>query len=113
MKGGEDLRVDQRVEQLFEVMNAVMATSASCRRARLSNKTYKVRKRRRYGTIRYSMGDWIIFETTTCGCWSFADRSGCLLLGLRNQLLRLLAPAARRKSPATCVVFIGGTLLMA
>lgn len=42
MKGGEDLRVDQRVEQLFEVMNAVMGTSASCRRARLSNKTYKV-----------------------------------------------------------------------
>ncbi|CAM9811176.1 unnamed protein product [Ectocarpus fasciculatus] len=42
VKGGEDLRVDQRVEQLFEVMNAVMATSASCRRARLSNTTYKV-----------------------------------------------------------------------
>lgn len=43
VKGGEDLRVDQRVEQLFEVMNVVMATSASCRRARLSNKTYKVK----------------------------------------------------------------------
>eukprot|EP00752_Nemacystus_decipiens_P003549 g3275.t1 len=42
VKGGEDLRVDQRVEQLFEVMNAVIETSASCRRARLSNKTYKV-----------------------------------------------------------------------
>eukprot|EP00903_Cladosiphon_okamuranus_P011333 g10683.t1 len=42
VKGGEDLRVDQRVEQLFEVMNAVMATSASCRRAGLSSKTYKV-----------------------------------------------------------------------
>lgn len=42
VKGGEDLRVDQRVEQLFEVMNAVMGTSASCRRAGLTNKTYKV-----------------------------------------------------------------------
>ncbi|CAM9163788.1 unnamed protein product, partial [Hapterophycus canaliculatus] len=42
VKGGEDLRVDQRVEQLFEVMNAVMAKSASCSRARLRNKTYKV-----------------------------------------------------------------------
>lgn len=38
--------MDQRVEQLFEVMNAIMATSASCRRARLANKTYKVRKNR-------------------------------------------------------------------
>lgn len=42
VKGGEDLRVDERVEQLFEVMNAVMSSSASCRRAKLSNKTYKV-----------------------------------------------------------------------
>lgn len=42
MKGGEDLRLDERVEQLFEVMNAVMATSANCRRARLATKTYKV-----------------------------------------------------------------------
>lgn len=42
VKGGEDLRVDERVEQLFEVMNAVMYKSAACRRARLSNKTYKV-----------------------------------------------------------------------
>lgn len=52
VKGGEDLRVDQRVEQLFEVMNAVMATSASCRRATLSNKTYKVGLRWRYETLR-------------------------------------------------------------
>lgn len=42
VKGGEDLRVDERVEQLLEVMNAVMSKSAACRRSRLRNKTYKV-----------------------------------------------------------------------
>lgn len=40
--------MDQRVEQLFEVMNAIMSTSASCRRARLANKTYKVSRSRKY-----------------------------------------------------------------
>lgn len=45
VKGGEDLRLDERVEQLFEVMNAVMARSAACRRSRLANKTYKVQLR--------------------------------------------------------------------
>ena len=35
--------MDERVEQLFEVMNAVMAASPGCRRARLTNKTYQAR----------------------------------------------------------------------
>lgn len=42
VKGGEDLRLDERVEQLFEAMNAVMSRSPACRRARLALKTFKV-----------------------------------------------------------------------
>ncbi|CAM9347147.1 unnamed protein product, partial [Choristocarpus tenellus] len=42
VKGGEDLRLDERVEQVFDVMNSLLALSASCARSCLSNRTYKV-----------------------------------------------------------------------
>ncbi|OQR92335.1 DNA-dependent protein kinase catalytic subunit [Achlya hypogyna] len=43
VKGGEDLRLDQRIEQLFEVINTALRSHASCRRRRdLVIRTYKV-----------------------------------------------------------------------
>ncbi|CAM9285642.1 unnamed protein product [Discosporangium mesarthrocarpum] len=41
VKGGEDLRLDERVEQVFDVMNSILSRSASCARSRLFNRTYK------------------------------------------------------------------------
>lgn len=42
VKGGEDLRLDQRVQQLFSVMNEIFVnTAATCKR-RLAIKTYQV-----------------------------------------------------------------------
>ena len=42
VKGGEDLRLDQRIQQLFDVMNQVLAQDATCRERKLHLKTYEV-----------------------------------------------------------------------
>ncbi|RLN87911.1 hypothetical protein BBJ28_00013134 [Nothophytophthora sp. Chile5] len=42
VKGGEDLRLDQRIEQLFDVMNQILAVDPRCRDRNLSTRTYKV-----------------------------------------------------------------------
>jgi DNA-dependent protein kinase catalytic subunit len=42
VKGGEDLRLDQRIEQLFAVMNQVFAVDGACRARGLRNRVYAV-----------------------------------------------------------------------
>ena len=42
VKGGEDLRLDQRIQQLFDVMNQVFAHDVTCRERKLQLKTYEV-----------------------------------------------------------------------
>jgi DNA-dependent protein kinase catalytic subunit len=44
VKGGEDLRLDQRVQQLFSVMNEILTQDPACCKRRLKIKTYQVRK---------------------------------------------------------------------
>uniref|UniRef100_A0A2K6UMZ3 DNA-dependent protein kinase catalytic subunit n=1 Tax=Saimiri boliviensis boliviensis TaxID=39432 RepID=A0A2K6UMZ3_SAIBB len=42
VKGGEDLRQDQRVEQLFQVMNGILAGDSACSQRALQLRTYSV-----------------------------------------------------------------------
>ncbi|XP_053516892.1 DNA-dependent protein kinase catalytic subunit isoform X2 [Artibeus jamaicensis] len=42
VKGGEDLRQDQRIEQLFEVMNVILSQDAACSQRNMQLKTYHV-----------------------------------------------------------------------
>ncbi|ETV82803.1 hypothetical protein, variant 1 [Aphanomyces astaci] len=42
VKGGEDLRLDQRIEQLFGVMNGILHQHTTCSRRQLSTRTYNV-----------------------------------------------------------------------
>uniref|UniRef100_A0A8C5JY83 DNA-dependent protein kinase catalytic subunit n=1 Tax=Jaculus jaculus TaxID=51337 RepID=A0A8C5JY83_JACJA len=42
VKGGEDLRQDQRIEQLFEVMNVVLSSDAACSQRNMHLRTYHV-----------------------------------------------------------------------
>eukprot|EP01130_Rhizamoeba_saxonica_P012697 TRINITY_DN5387_c0_g1_i1.p1 TRINITY_DN5387_c0_g1~~TRINITY_DN5387_c0_g1_i1.p1 ORF type:complete len:406 (+),score=94.50 TRINITY_DN5387_c0_g1_i1:34-1218(+) len=42
VKGGEDLRLDQRIEQLFMVMNQIFRKDSQCRSRNLSIHTYEV-----------------------------------------------------------------------
>ncbi|XP_030325655.1 DNA-dependent protein kinase catalytic subunit isoform X2 [Strigops habroptila] len=42
VKGGEDLRQDQRIEQLFDVMNIILSQDATCRQRNMQLKTYQV-----------------------------------------------------------------------
>ncbi|KAJ3139728.1 hypothetical protein HK100_011282 [Physocladia obscura] len=42
VKGGEDLRLDQRIEQMFVIMNELMAQNSFCMRNHVSLATYKV-----------------------------------------------------------------------
>ncbi|XP_040921929.1 DNA-dependent protein kinase catalytic subunit [Toxotes jaculatrix] len=42
VKGGEDLRQDQRIEQLFAVMNILLSHDAACTRRGLQLRTYQV-----------------------------------------------------------------------
>lgn len=42
IKGGEDLRLDQRVQQLFSIMNSVFQVDPQCENRGLNLKTFKV-----------------------------------------------------------------------
>lgn len=42
VKGSEDLRQDQRIEQLFAVMNILLSHDAACVRRGLQLRTYQV-----------------------------------------------------------------------
>ncbi|XP_053105021.1 DNA-dependent protein kinase catalytic subunit isoform X2 [Hemicordylus capensis] len=42
VKGGEDLRQDQRIEQLFDIMNTVLSQDAACSQRNMQLKTYQV-----------------------------------------------------------------------
>ncbi|XP_042541900.1 DNA-dependent protein kinase catalytic subunit [Dipodomys spectabilis] len=42
VKGGEDLRQDQRIEQLFQVMNVILSQDAACSQRNMQLKTYHV-----------------------------------------------------------------------
>ena len=42
VKGGEDLRLDQRVEQLFQIMNGIFKDDPYCQNRDLYIKTFKV-----------------------------------------------------------------------
>jgi Phosphatidylinositol 3- and 4-kinase len=41
VKGGEDLRLDERVEQVFEIMSEVYSADAACAKAKLAIRTFK------------------------------------------------------------------------
>ena len=42
VKGGEDLRQDQRIEQLFEMMKQLFSEDPACKKRRLTLRTYQV-----------------------------------------------------------------------
>lgn len=42
VKGGEDLRQDQRIEQLFGIMNIILNQDAACSQRSLMIRTYQV-----------------------------------------------------------------------
>ncbi|XP_053571003.1 LOW QUALITY PROTEIN: DNA-dependent protein kinase catalytic subunit [Bombina bombina] len=42
VKGGEDLRQDQRIEQLFDIMNIILSHDAACSQRHMQLKTYQV-----------------------------------------------------------------------
>ncbi|XP_003509504.2 DNA-dependent protein kinase catalytic subunit isoform X1 [Cricetulus griseus] len=60
VKGGEDLRQDQRIEQLFEVMNAILAQDAACSQRNMQLRTYRVMPM----TCRLGLIEWIENTTT-------------------------------------------------
>lgn len=42
VKGGEDLRQDQRIEQLFAIMNILLSHDTTCMRRGLQLRTYQI-----------------------------------------------------------------------
>ena len=42
VKGGEDIRLDQRIEQLFRVMNEIFAADPKCSSRELRLRTYSI-----------------------------------------------------------------------
>ncbi|XP_058131499.1 DNA-dependent protein kinase catalytic subunit [Dasypus novemcinctus] len=55
VKGGEDLRQDQRIEQLFEVMNVILSQDPACSQRSMQLKTYQVIPM----TTRLGLIEWI------------------------------------------------------
>lgn len=67
VKGGEDLRQDQRIEQLFEVMNVILSQDAACSQRNMQLKTYHVIPM----TSRYNHMGIIILEKIYLYEWKF------------------------------------------
>ncbi|XP_044149983.1 DNA-dependent protein kinase catalytic subunit isoform X2 [Bufo gargarizans] len=55
VKGGEDLRQDQRIEQLFDIMNIILSQDAACKQRYMQVKTYQVIPM----TTRIGMIEWL------------------------------------------------------
>ncbi|XP_063779765.1 DNA-dependent protein kinase catalytic subunit [Pseudophryne corroboree] len=55
VKGGEDLRQDQRIEQLFDIMNIILSQDAACSQRCMQIKTYQVIPM----TTRIGMIEWM------------------------------------------------------
>ncbi|XP_058420517.1 DNA-dependent protein kinase catalytic subunit isoform X2 [Diceros bicornis minor] len=55
VKGGEDLRQDQRIEQLFGVMNVILSRDAACSQRSMQLRTYQVTPM----TSRLGLIEWI------------------------------------------------------
>lgn len=60
VKGGEDLRQDQRIEQMFDIMNQIMAQDPVCRPKRFKLRTYQVVPM----TPRVGLIEWMTGTTT-------------------------------------------------
>ncbi|ELU11183.1 hypothetical protein CAPTEDRAFT_224273 [Capitella teleta] len=69
VKGGEDLRQDQRVQQVFNLMNEIYANDANCHARRLQLKTFQVIPM----TPRLGMIEWL---KNSCTLKDFL-RQGC------------------------------------
>uniref|UniRef100_A0A3Q2CEF8 DNA-dependent protein kinase catalytic subunit n=1 Tax=Cyprinodon variegatus TaxID=28743 RepID=A0A3Q2CEF8_CYPVA len=67
VKGGEDLRQDQRIEQLFAVMNILLSHDTSCTRRGLQLRTYQVIPINTIGLI-----EWM---ENTCTLKEFIDNT--------------------------------------
>ncbi|GES81504.1 DNA-dependent protein kinase catalytic subunit [Rhizophagus clarus] len=59
VKGGEDLRLDQRVQQLFSLMNEIMKKDSFCSQRNITQRTYKVVPI----TGRLGLIEWINYTT--------------------------------------------------
>ncbi|MBN3311515.1 PRKDC kinase, partial [Atractosteus spatula] len=66
VKGGEDLRQDQRIEQLFGVMNIILSQDAACSQRNLGLRTYQVIPM----TTRIGLIEWL---ENTCTLKDFLD----------------------------------------
>ncbi|XP_056377813.1 DNA-dependent protein kinase catalytic subunit isoform X2 [Hyla sarda] len=55
VKGGEDLRQDQRIEQLFDIINIILSQDAACKQRYMQIKTYQVIPM----TTRIGMIEWL------------------------------------------------------
>uniref|UniRef100_A0A8D0GIE8 DNA-dependent protein kinase catalytic subunit n=1 Tax=Sphenodon punctatus TaxID=8508 RepID=A0A8D0GIE8_SPHPU len=68
VKGGEDLRQDQRIEQLFDVMNTVLSYDAACSQRNMQLKMYQVIPM----TTRLGLIEWL---ENTCTLKNFLLKS--------------------------------------
>ncbi|CAH2285137.1 DNA-dependent kinase catalytic subunit [Pelobates cultripes] len=78
VKGGEDLRQDQRIEQLFSIMNIILSRDAACSQRHMQLKTYQVIPM----TTRLGLIEWLENTCTlkdfTCHAMSEDEKKNCL-----------------------------------
>lgn len=77
VKGGEDLRLDQRIEQLFEVMNNVLGRDASCSKRKLAVRTYSVIPvSKTCGLLQFVENTCVLEDIIRKGLWSKLEGQG-------------------------------------
>lgn len=77
VKGGEDLRLDQRIEQLFEVMNNVLNRDTSCSQRKLAVRTYSVVPvSKKCGLLQFVENTCVLEDLIRKGLWSKLEAQG-------------------------------------
>ncbi|XP_002965996.2 DNA-dependent protein kinase catalytic subunit [Selaginella moellendorffii] len=87
VKGGEDLRLDQRIEQLFAKMNSVLREDGACAKRELSMRTYAV-----------------IPVSQQCGLLQFVDNTCVLDDVIKDGVAQQLAAAKRKEKAGDLLV---------
>jgi DNA-dependent protein kinase catalytic subunit len=102
VKGGEDLRLDQRIEQLFGVINRIMGKNCECEKRELFLKKFEVTPMKRWmGVLEWVDSTQVLREFVEREFREVRDPAGDLItknssFQARNRFLETLSGETER-----------------
>ncbi|KAI8613655.1 hypothetical protein BC830DRAFT_1219655 [Chytriomyces sp. MP71] len=109
VKGGEDLRLDQRIEQMFSIMNELLLKNAFCSRNRVTLATYKVIPM----STSLGMIEWVEGTKPLKACFSETPQFEKRFVESREALMSFVGMHAKKSKSHTGIVALYDAFLQA